>query len=520
MIQTVSNYSRQSNNSRREKTAVICASKISKSFGGNQVIREVTFELKRGQVVLLQGSNGSGKTTLLNILTGHLEADQGEIIYSVTGSNCRIKFPLNWWQQAGIRRKFAPEEIALLKLGRTWQDVRLFSSLNLGENTAVAAQTQIGESLIKSIFHLKKATLEEKNNMILAEQRLVQLGLGDRIHSSADKISMGQMKRVAIARALHTGAKVLFLDEPLFGLDAPGIRSVVKYLKQLADDPSMTLIIIEHSFNIRHIKNIINTVWTLDDGTLNIHKPEEIKKLIMSLDDHFAEKVFQEAYGKIDKLSIWQLPGGARLLSSQLREESSDTPVLEIKDLVVHRGNRLVIGWPEKAEESQTKSKKIAGLSFKILRGALVLLQAPNGWGKTTLLEAIAGLIPVSSGEIFLEGNPLTGMAPWKRRSTGLAFLQARNNTFPNLKVPEMLQLASIGEIPEILKPFSDRYGGELSGGERQILAISMAILNSNFSVCLLDELFSNLDASKIKWTFDLIRRKIEQQGVFLALPR
>jgi branched-chain amino acid transport system ATP-binding protein len=497
----------------------ICAQNISKSFGGHQVLMNATVDLRQGQVALLRGSNGSGKTTLLNILTGHLEADCGEIQYSIEGCERQIAFPLSWWQQIGIRRTFAPNEIARLKLGRTWQGIRLFPSLSLGDNIAVAAPTQLSESILNSFIRFRQSRRSENHNRNSAWQRLINLGLGDRIHSSADKISIGQMKRVAIARTLHMGAKVLFLDEPLFGLDAPGIRSLVGVLEQIASDLFITMVIIEHPFNIGHILHLIDTVWTLDAGQLLVQSPKEIKNPVLSMKEGFAEHIIREICGTTANTSVKELRGGARLITASAHEGRPQKPVLEIENMVVYRGNRLVIGTPAENDEMRSNPKRISGISLSLQKGELAILQAPNGWGKTTLLEAIAGIIPFTKGSLRIGGCSALGMEPWTRRTSGLAFLQARNNLFPNLKIRDILRLASVKEFPTIFGHYLDRLGGDLSGGERQMIAIVSALSNDDFCACMLDELFSNLDAEKIGWTFHFLREKLKYSGLLLAMP-
>jgi len=127
----------------QESTPVLLrASGLRKAFGGQVVLDGVDLELRQGEVVLLRGENGSGKTTLLNILTGNLEPDAGEIHYSADDSPRSYSFPRRWWQDLNPWDHFRPEFVAMEGMGRTWQDVRLFHSLSLRDNIAVA-QTHV-----------------------------------------------------------------------------------------------------------------------------------------------------------------------------------------------------------------------------------------------------------------------------------------------------------------------------------------------------------------------------------------
>ena len=223
--------------------------------------------------MLLRGENGSGKTTLLNILTGNLEPDMGELHISINGSREIFGFPKPWWKELNPFDHFTPERLAWEGIGRAWQDIRLFPTMTTLENVSIAAQKQKGENpLFALISPLSKNedTLNKEN----ASEWLRKIGLGDRLDSSCDKISLGQMKRVAIARAIQAGAKVLFLDEPLSGLDKHGISEVMSYLEALVRENSITLVIVEHVFNIPTALKLADTVWTLSNGKMTISKAD------------------------------------------------------------------------------------------------------------------------------------------------------------------------------------------------------------------------------------------------------
>jgi len=107
---------------------------LCKAFGGQVVLDGVSLELRRGEVALLRGDNGSGKTTLLNILTGNLEPDAGTIQLFTNGMAENFHFPRRWWQHLNPFDHFSPERVAGEGVGRTWQDIRLFSEQSLCDN--------------------------------------------------------------------------------------------------------------------------------------------------------------------------------------------------------------------------------------------------------------------------------------------------------------------------------------------------------------------------------------------------
>jgi ABC-type branched-subunit amino acid transport system ATPase component len=199
-----------------------------------------------------------------------------------------------------------------------------------------------------------------------------------------------------------------------------------------------------------------------------------------------------------------ELAGGAVLSIVSCRTEAAPgEPLLEVENLVVHRGARAIIGRNEPGidVESHTDGHEASGLSFVLRAGEIALLQAPNGWGKTTLLDALAGLIPVTVGSIRVRGRRVERDPPWERAQLGLSMLQARQHTFPNLTVRETLRLAcgKAMKPPEHLRPLLDQKVSVLSGGQRQRAAQAASLGGGHAEVRLLDEPFSMLDRAAIR---------------------
>jgi ABC-type branched-subunit amino acid transport system ATPase component len=464
---------------------------LCKSFGGNQVLKSVDFDLHEGEVVLLRGDNGSGKTTLLNILTGNLEPEAGLVRLDADGSAENFDFPRAWWRDLNPFDHFTPERVANEAAGRTWQDIRLFSTQTLADNIAVATPRQAGESPFRAIFQRRRVRLAEGTNRSESVKLLSGLGLGQRADSSADKISLGQTKRVAIARAVRAGARILFLDEPLAGLDSKGIEEVMALLTDLARNEKVTLVIIEHVFNIPRVLDLAHTVWSLRDGCITSETPEKVRDEMREAAGDGVMHLLRSIADAPTEQEI-RLFGGAVLTRLQRGDTKNLTAVLEIKDLVVRRGSRLVIG-----EESADGS--VIGLNLALYAGDLAILQAPNGWGKTTLLEALCGLIPIERGEIRFQGRPIQNLPPWERIQLGLSVLQARNHHFDNLTVAETFALAGQSMKTSKMVPYSERKVSSLSGGEIQRVMVGM-LRNTTFSIY--DEPFASLDLDgKNLWT-------------------
>ena len=180
--------------------------------------------------------------------------------------------------------------------------------------------------------------------------------------------------------------------------------------------------------------------------------------------------------------------------------------------MTVSRRGRFIIGG---SRDASSKSS----LTFELWPGDIAILEAPNGWGKTTLLEALAGLLPLSSGMIRLAGRDITAAPPWVRRSAGISFLRAELNSFPSLSVRECFSLAGVRESPPDLQSFLNRRVGTLSGGEQQRVALAIAILGSGCKVAVLDEPFSSLDAQGIAGWRECIIAYAHDRATLVAMP-
>jgi branched-chain amino acid transport system ATP-binding protein len=489
---------------------VLRASGLGKAYGGQRVLDGASLTLHPGEVVLLRGANGSGKTTLLNVLTGNLEPDAGLIELGSGPMKDRFEFPRNWWRRLSPANRFTPERVAHRGVGRTWQDLRLFASQSLLDNIGVATPGQIGENPFRALISPSAVRAQDREIRRAADHALGELGLAERVDSSADRISLGQAKRVTIARAVQAGARILFLDEPLAGLDAGGLGEVMALLRRVSRESGVTLVIVEHVFNIPLVLELADTVWTLRDGRLDVEAPSDVLAEHVGETDEERVRRWSRVLRLDGTVETHRLPKGGLLTTLVPSGATRDEVVMEVTDLVVHRGNRLVIG--EELDGS------IHGLSFRLFKGCPAILAAPNGWGKTTLLETIAGVGSVTRGIVRLNGIPVDRLPPWTRACAGLSVLQARNHTFPGLSTSECLRLAGTTHLPASLEPLRERLVSSLSGGERQRLAIACAVARPGASALVLDEPFSALDHGGLTELSEAIR-KCNPQGLLVLEP-
>jgi ABC-type multidrug transport system ATPase subunit len=458
------------------------------NFGRNRIFSNVNAQLRQGECVLLIGGNGAGKTSLINILTGNLSPSSGTIYYTANGKQRDFSFTTRWWSEVNPWNHFRPEFVAKAGVGRSWQDVRLFGSLSLRDNLQVAATSGWTENPLAAFIPKTGST---QDSTVLAD-----LGLQGREDSSADMISLGQSKRVAIARAIAAGARILFLDEPLSGLDREGIASVVSYLRSLIDQHQLTLVIVEHVFNQQHLLPLVTTRWELKDGVLTAGSVDNVSP---DRTENTREAWIQALIAAGTEVTEQSLHRNARLTRIRFGDSTQPAPALEVKDLVVSLGQRQVLGIGDHGE--------LAPLSLTVNQGEVGILEAPNGWGKTTLFKVFANAQPVTSGSWMIHGksNPGFEMANCVPSSGSL---------FPSLKVREVAAVAR-RPLPSRFESMSRRSCSSLSGGERQRLALS---LSSPKALNVYDEPLNGLDSGH-DFVESCIAHALSHQAVLVLVP-
>ena len=154
----------------------------------------------------------------------------------------------------------------------------------------------------------------------------------------------------------------------------------------------------------------------------------------------------------------------------------------------------------------------LRNLDFELPAGKVTTLLGRNGVGKTTLLKALVGLVPLRTGQVTFEGRDVTRAKPYERARAGLAYVPQGREIFPRLTVQENLQIAADGRIPErifelfpVLEKMLGRRGGDLSGGQQQQLAIGRALAMKP-RLLILDEPTEGIQPSIIKEIERVIR--------------
>ena len=216
---------------------------VKKSFGTHEVLKDISFEVNKGDVVCLIGPSGSGKSTLLRCINLLETYDDGTI--NVLNQDINHIKDIN-----GYRRS----------VGMVFQQFNLFNNLNVLDNCTLAQVKALGVS--------KKQAIE------IALKQLDKVGLIDYACAYPDTLSGGQKQRVAIARALCMNPEILLFDEPTSALDPEMVNEVLNVMKELARE-NMTMIVVTHEMGFA--RDVADKVVFMDDGViLEEGKPNDI----------------------------------------------------------------------------------------------------------------------------------------------------------------------------------------------------------------------------------------------------
>lgn len=231
----------------RNSDAVILQAKgLCKAYGGVIPTNDVSLTLRPGHIHSLIGPNGAGKTTLLNILSGIVKPDRG--VVELFGRDIT---------------DLAANEVCALGIGRTFQNLRLFSHMSVLENVLVGLHPHLDAGITASILRTPSARKEESTARSEALSLLRFVGLETRAHLPAGSLPYGLQRRLEIARALATHPKLLLLDEPAAGLN-PQETQELTHLIQHISHLGITVMLIEHHMDL--VMAVSDHVVVLDHG--------------------------------------------------------------------------------------------------------------------------------------------------------------------------------------------------------------------------------------------------------------
>lgn len=489
----------------------ISCNNISKSFGVDLILKEISFTVNIGDKVGLIGKNGTGKSTLFKILTGQIPYDEGNIYISKNFNIGYLRQELSFGSEKTIFDECLTVFNFLIEMEK---EIRSLEK-------EIAHSTDHESRKFKSLMNNYSNLLDEFNSKngygYKSEIRGVLKGLGfseEDFNKSTTNLSGGQKSRLNIAKLLLQKPNILLLDEPTNHLDINAINWLEGFLKNY----SGTLFIISHDryfldqivgkiFEIEN-KNIIqfegsytkfvNYKKSLYDQQMKqyLEQQKEIAKqeeLIRRFKQHGTEKLAKRAKSReklLDRIDPVEKPlfNNKKTRIKLEAKIKSGREVLKVNDLSKYFG----------------KHHLFSNINFDIYRSEKVGLIGPNGVGKTTLFKILLNKLCYDNGNITIGHNVFTGYYDQEQEnlSAGNNLIDEICNEDPKISIPEARSLLAsfLFTGDDVFKDIDT-----LSGGERSRLSLLKLMLSkSNF--LLLDEPTNHLDLPSKEVLEDALR--------------
>lgn len=234
--------------------------KMTHFFGGLRAVYDFSFEVPKGAIYGLIGPNGSGKTTTFNLITGIYNPTEGKVFFEgkdITGEK--------------------PYKIVQGGVARTFQNLRIFSSLTALDNIKVAKHFASKSSMVGSVLRLPGFMKEEISIKNESMDLLHLMGLTPRAKELAKNLPYGELRRLEIARALATQPKLILLDEPAAGMNPKEVEELMKLIVRIRDEFGVTVFLIEHHMQV--VMGICERIKVIDFGeTIAEGIPEVVRK--------------------------------------------------------------------------------------------------------------------------------------------------------------------------------------------------------------------------------------------------
>jgi len=436
-------------------------------FGGVQAAQQVSLQASAGSITSLIGPNGAGKSTVLNLISGFYRPDAGSI---------------------ELGRELAGQpawRIARAGIARTYQTTQLFGELSVLENLLVAFQ----QGAIERPWPRQQAARKA-----MAVQLLALVGYRGNLHVAADDLPHVDRRLVEIARALATRPQVLLLDEPAAGLGRLDTDRLANLLQRLAGF-NLAIILVEHDMPL--VMAVSERLLVLDAGKpIAWGTPEQVRCNPRVIAAYLGGTEYQAQ----PRAQAW---AGSR------------DAVLHVRDLAIDYGAAAVV----------------EGVDLVVNPGELIAILGANGAGKSSILQALAGLHRPRQGSIVLDNRSIETFDASQIARLGLALVPEGRQLFGQLSVRENLLLGANvreddvdteTEVEAILARFPrlrdriDSPAGLLSGGEQQMVAIGRGLM-AKPRILLLDEPSLGLSPAMIGELYDALAT-LRDEGVTLLL--
>jgi branched-chain amino acid transport system ATP-binding protein len=220
---------------------------ITLRFGGVVAIKDISFDIRWGEIRAIIGPNGAGKSSMLNVISGFYHPQEGEI-----------------WYKGYRRPKMRPFEVARLGIARTFQNIALFEGMSVLDNIMTGRINHMKAGFLSQALWWGKAAAEEAENRAKVEKIIDFLEIQHIRKTPVARLPYGLKKRVELARALAAEPTILLLDEPMAGMNVEEKEDMCRFILDVNDEFGTTTVLIEHDMGV--VMDLSDRVVVMDYG--------------------------------------------------------------------------------------------------------------------------------------------------------------------------------------------------------------------------------------------------------------
>jgi simple sugar transport system ATP-binding protein len=444
------------------------ASGIRKAFGDCIANRNASLEVVVGEIHAVVGENGAGKSTLMRLIAGLYPPDAGTL--EVNGR------PVTGW---------STREAIAAGVGMVHQHFMLVPTLTVAENLVLGQEPRRGFQFDRAGAEAAVRALCERTGLIVDPSRYVS------------DLTVGELQRVEILKVLFRGARILILDEPTAVLSPPEVKELWKVLRALVASGG-TVVLITHKLD--EVIEVSQRITVMRAG-------ETVGQLETA--GATASSIARMMVGRDVTLA------GESAVTGDALPEAGTTAALSVRSLTV---------------ASSRRPNEVDHVSFEVRPGEIFGIAGVEGNGQTELVEAIAGLRPVSSGSVHLGGSDITGWSVRQRADGGLSHIpedRHRRGLVLEYSIADDLILGLQHRFSRGLSLIRDRIGRNaderitqfdirpaspgtparaLSGGNQQKVVVARELRGREFSVLLAVQPTRGVDVGAIEFIHAQLR--------------
>ncbi|RYH01721.1 ABC transporter ATP-binding protein [Salipiger sp. IMCC34102] len=220
---------------------------ITLRFGGVEAIKNISFDIRQGEIRAIIGPNGAGKSSMLNVISGFYNPQEGEV-----------------WFRGERRPPMKPYQVARQGVARTFQNIALFEGMSVLDNIMTGRLTQMKAGMLAQALWMGRAEREEIEHRAHVERIIDFLEIQSIRKTPVSRLPYGLKKRVELARALAAEPDLLLLDEPMAGMNVEEKEDMSRFILDVNDEFGTTIALIEHDMGV--VMDLSDRVVVMDYG--------------------------------------------------------------------------------------------------------------------------------------------------------------------------------------------------------------------------------------------------------------